>query len=140
MALGEKLFEETGKVVGFKVTRVHPVEGTTMEVSFTSEIKGFGKYPNGRNVGSGIMTHYPHGVVDASYQGTLMTAEEGEQFMWWAHEKSKVAEGGKIKGMVMVSGFTNSEKLSWMNRLLMILESEFDPAAQQFRTTAYEWI
>jgi hypothetical protein len=139
MALGEKLFEESGKVLGFKVTRVHPVEGTTMEVSFTSEIKGFGKFPSGRNVGSGIMTQYPHGVVDASYQGTIMTAEGGEQFIWWAHEKSKLADGGKIKGMVMVSGFTNSEKLSWMNRLLMILESEFDPTALQFRTTAYEW-
>jgi hypothetical protein len=140
MALGEKLLEESGKVVGFKITKVHPVEGMTMEVSFASEIKGFGKYPNGRNVGSGTITHYPHGVEEASYQGTLMTAEEGEQFMWWAHEKSKVAEGGKIKGMVMVSGFTNSQKLSWMNRLLMILESEFDPAAQQIRATAYEWI
>ena len=140
MALGEKLFEESGKIVGFKVTRVHPVEGMTMEVSFTSEIRGFGKYPSGRNVGSGVMTHYPHGAEDANYQGTLMTAEEGEQFMWWAHEKSKVAEGGKIKGMVMVSGFTNSQKLSWMNKLLMILESEFDPAAQQLRATAYEWI
>jgi hypothetical protein len=139
MALGEKLFEESGKVLGFKVTRVHPVEGTTMEVSFTSEIKGFGKFPSGRNVGSGIMTQYPHGVVDASYQGTIMTAEEGEQFIWWAHEKSKLADGGKIKGVVMVSGFTNSQKLSWMNRLLMILESEFDPTALQFRTTAYEW-
>jgi hypothetical protein len=140
MALGGKLFEESGKVVGFKVTRVHPVEGTTMEVSFTSEIKGFGKFPSGRNIGSGTMTQYPHGVVDVSYQGTFMTGEEGEQFMWWAHEKSKLADGGKIKGMVMVSGFTNSQKLSWMNRLLMILESEFDPAAQQFRTTAYEWM
>lgn len=139
MALGEKLFEESGKVLGFKVTRVHPVEGTTMEVSFTSEIKGFGKFPSGRNVGSGIMTQYPHGVVDASYQGTIMTAEEGEQFIWWAHEKSKLADGGKIKGVVMVSGFTNSQKLSWMNRLLMILESEFDPTSLQFRTTAYEW-
>ena len=38
MTLGEKLFEESGKVVGFKVTRVHPVEGMTLEVSFTSEI------------------------------------------------------------------------------------------------------
>ena len=139
MALGEKLFEESGKVLGFKVTRVHPVEGTTMEVSFTSEIKGFGKFPSGRNVGSGIMTQYPHGVVDASYQGTIMTAEEGEQFIWWAHEKSKLADGGKIKGVVMVSGFTNSQKLSWMNRLLMILESEFYPTSLQFRTTAYEW-
>jgi hypothetical protein len=139
MALGEKLFEESGKVLGFKVTRVHPVEGTTMEVSFTSEIKGFGKFPSGRNVGSGIMTQYPHGVEDASYQGTIMTAEGSEQFIWWAHEKSKLEGGGKFKGMVMVSGFTNSQKLSWMNRLIMILESEFDPAALQFRTTAYEW-
>jgi hypothetical protein len=139
MALGEKLFEESGKVLGFKVTRVHPVEGTTMEVSFTSEIKGFGKFPSGRNVGSGIMTQYPHGVEDASYQGTIMTAEGSEQFIWWAHEKSKLEDGGKFKGMVMVSGFTNSQKLSWMNRLIMILESEFDPTALQFRTTAYEW-
>jgi hypothetical protein len=140
MALGEKLLEESGKVVGFKVTRVHPVEGMTMEVSFTSEVKGFGKFPSGRNIGSGIMTQYPHGVVDASYQGTLMTAEEGEQFMWWAHEKSKLADGGKIKGMVIFSGFTNSQKLSWMNRLLVAGESEFDPAAQQFRVMGYEWI
>ena len=139
MVLGQKLFEESGKVVGFKVTRVHPVEGMTMEVSFTSEIKGFGKFPSGTNVGSGTITHYPHGVVDASYQGTIMTAEEGEQFMWWAHEKSKLADGGKIKGMVIISGFTNSQKLSWMNSLLMAGESEFDPAAQQFRLTGYEW-
>lgn len=86
-----------------------------MEVSFTSEIKGFGKVPSGRNIESGIMTQYPHGVVDSSYQGTVMTtAEEGEQFIWWAYEKSKLEESGKIKGSVIVSGFTNSEKLSWM--------------------------
>ncbi|MGH9924565.1 MAG: hypothetical protein ACRD5B_04230 [Nitrososphaeraceae archaeon] len=111
MALGEKLFEESGKVVGFKVTKVHPVEGTTMEASFTSEIKGFGKFPSGRNVGSGTMTQYPHGVVDGNYQGTVMTAGEGEQFMWWAHEKSKLADVGKIKGMVMVSRFYKFSKV-----------------------------
>jgi hypothetical protein len=141
MALGEKLFEESGKVVGFKVTKVHPVEGTTMEASFTSEIKGFGKFPSGRNVGSGTMTQYPHGVVDGSYQGTVMTAGEGEVFFWWAHEKSKPADGGeKIKGLIILSGFTNSQKLSWMNGLLVVGETEFDPAAQQFRVTGYEWI
>jgi hypothetical protein len=97
MALGEKLLEESGKVVGFKVTKVHPVEGTTMEASFTSEIKGFGKFPSGRNVRSGTMTQYPHGVVDGSYQGTVMTAGEGEVFFgglmrkvsWQMAEKSK---------------------------------------------------
>jgi len=42
MALGEKLFEESGNITSFKITRVHPIEGTTMEVSFTSEIRGIG--------------------------------------------------------------------------------------------------
>jgi hypothetical protein len=140
MAFGEKLFEENGKVVGFKVTKVHPVEGMTMEISFTAEIKGFGKFPSGRNIGSGVTTLYPHGVEDTSLQGTFMTAEEGEQFMWWTHKKNKVAEGGKMKGIVMVSGFTNSQRLSWMNRLLIAGEFESDPATQQFRVTGYEWI
>jgi hypothetical protein len=85
MALGEKLFEESGSVTGFKVTKVHPIEGVTMEVSFTTDLKGIGKFPSGKNMGSGVGTQYPHGAVEASYQGTVMTSE-GEQFIWWAHE------------------------------------------------------
>jgi len=27
MALGEKLFEESGDITGLKITRVHPIEG-----------------------------------------------------------------------------------------------------------------
>jgi hypothetical protein len=30
MGLGEKLFEESGDITGFKVTKVHPVEGVTI--------------------------------------------------------------------------------------------------------------
>ena len=44
MALGEKLFEETGKVTGFKVTKVHTIEGVTTELSFTSDIRGIGRF------------------------------------------------------------------------------------------------
>ncbi|HEX2471969.1 MAG TPA: hypothetical protein VHJ59_04400 [Nitrososphaera sp.] len=140
MALGEKLFEESGKIVSFKVTRVHPIEGTTTEVSYTSEVKGFGKFPSCRDVGSGIVTQYPHGVADSSHQGTLMMAEEGEQYMYWSHQKAKLADDGKRRGMIIASGFTNSQKLSWMNSLLMVRETESDPATQQFRITWYEWI
>jgi hypothetical protein len=32
MALGEKLFEESGNITGLKITRVHPIEGVTTEV------------------------------------------------------------------------------------------------------------
>ena len=141
MTLGEKLFEESGNVTGFKVIKVHPIEGVTMEVSFTSEIRGIGRFPSGKNLGSGTVTQYPHGIVDGSYQGSFMTTEDGSgnHFVWWAHEKTKVVEGGKFKGLTMMTGFTNSQKLSWMNNLVMALELETDPASQKFKATAYEW-
>jgi hypothetical protein len=140
MALGDKLFEESGNITGFKVTKVHPIEGVTMEVSFISEIRGMGRFPSGKNLGSGTMTQYPHGIVDASWQGSVMTTSEGgDQFMWWAHEKSKVDEDEKIKGLTMVTGFTNLQKLAWMNNLIMALESETDLKSQKFKITGYEW-
>jgi hypothetical protein len=43
------------------------------------------------------MNKYSHGIIDATWHGLLMTAEDSDQFMWWAHEKSKVVEGGNIK-------------------------------------------
>jgi hypothetical protein len=129
--------------MGFKVTKVHPIEGVTMEVSFTSEIRGIGRFPTGKNLGSGIITQYPHGIVDGSYQGSMMTTAQGdssdEQFVWWAHEKTKMVEGGKFKGLTMMTGFTNSQKLSWMNNLIIALDLETDPESQKFKATAYEW-
>jgi hypothetical protein len=139
MGLGEKLFEESGDITGFKVTKVHPIEGVTIEASFTSEIRGIGRFPSGKNLGSGTVTQYPHGIVDASWQGSLMISEGGDQFIWWAHEKSKVGEDGKVRGLIMVTGFTNSQKLSWMNNLILALESETDLKSQKFKITGYEW-
>ena len=66
MALGDKLFEESGEITGLKITKVHPIEGVTTEVSFTSEIRGEGRYPSGQSLGSGIMTKYPHGITDCT--------------------------------------------------------------------------
>jgi len=139
MVLGEKLFEESGNITGLKITRVHLIDGLTTEVSFTSEIKGEGRFPSGQNLGSGIMTKYSHGIIDATWQGSLMTAENGDQFMWWAHEKSKVVEGGNIKGLNIMTGFTNSQKLSWMNNLIIALEISSSVFSQNFKATAYEW-
>ena len=55
MALGEKLFEESGNITGLKIIKVHPIEGVTTEISFTSEIKGEGRFPSGQNLGSGTL-------------------------------------------------------------------------------------
>jgi hypothetical protein len=139
MTMGEKLFQESGNITGFKVTKVHPVEGVTMEANFTSEITGVDRFPSCKNLGSGTMTQYPHGMVDTSWQGSLLIAEGGDQLMWWAHEKSKVGEDRKVRGLIMVTGFTNSQKLSWMNNLILALESETDLESQKFKNTEYEW-
>ena len=139
MALGEKLFEENGNITGFKITRVHPVQGVTTEISFTSQIRGEGRFPSGENLGSGIMTKYSHGIIDASWHGSFMTAQNGDQFMWWAHEKSKVVEGGNLKGLNIMTGFTNSQKLSWMNNLIIALEVSGSVFSQKFKATGYEW-
>ena len=67
-----------------------------------------------------------------------MIAKDGDQFMWWAHEKSKVVEGGNIKGLTIITGFTNSQKLSWMNNLIMALELAGSVFSQKFKATGYE--
>jgi hypothetical protein len=138
MELKEKLFDESGKIEGFKVTKVHPVEGVTTEVSFASDIRGIGKFPSGKNLGSGVMTRYPHGIIDATWQGTL-TTQNGEQFMWWSHEKSKVLQDGKIKALNIATGFTNSPNLSWMNSLIIVVELAMSISSEEFSGTAYEW-
>lgn len=38
MALGEKLFEESGNITGLKITRVHPIEVVTTEVSILQKV------------------------------------------------------------------------------------------------------
>jgi hypothetical protein len=65
----EKNSEESGEITGLKITRVHPIERVTTEVSLTSEIRGEGRYPSGQSLDSGIMTKYPHGILTAPGMG-----------------------------------------------------------------------
>ena len=138
MALGQKLFEEVGKITNFKVAKVHPLEGVTTEVSFISDIKGIERYPSGKNLASGTMTKNPHGIIDSVWHGNF-TTQNAEEFMWWAHEKSKVTEDGKIRGLNLVTGFTNSQKLTWMNNLIIVVELVGSVYSEEFSATAYEW-
>jgi hypothetical protein len=138
MDLGEKLFEEAGKITALRVTKVHPIEGVTSEVTFRSEIRGIDRFPSGKNIGSGTMSKYPHGIIDTSWQGTL-TTEDTEEFMWRGHEKAKVFESGKIRGLNTVTGFTNSQNLSWMNSLIIVVGLAASISSDEFCATAYEW-
>jgi hypothetical protein len=138
MALGQKLFEEVGKITNFKVTKVHPLEGVTTDVTFMSDIRGIERFPSGKNLASGTMTKYSHGIIDAAWHGVL-TTQNAEQFMWWSHEKSKVIEDGKIRGLNLVTGYTNSQKLSWMNNLVIVVELAGSVQSEEFSATAHEW-
>jgi hypothetical protein len=60
--------------------------------------------------------------------------------MWWAHEKSKVLEGGEIKGLNVATGFTNSQKLSWMNGLIIVIELSGSVISDEFSAVGYEWV
>jgi hypothetical protein len=139
MTVGQKLFEETGKISGLKVVKVHPLEGLTTEMTSMSDIRGVGKYPSGKNLASGTITKYSHGIIDGSWQGTL-TTEIGEEFMWWSHEKSRVVKGGKIKGLNITTGFTNSQELSWMNNLIIVIDLAGSVLSDEFSAIGYEWI
>ena len=50
-----------------------------------------------------------------------------------------MVEAGKVRGLIIVTGFSNSQKLAWMNNLIMALKSEFDPESKKFKITGYEW-
>jgi hypothetical protein len=51
------------------------------------------------------------------------------------NEKSKVVEGGNIKGLNILTGFTISHKLSWMNNLILALEISGSVFSQKFKAT-----
>jgi hypothetical protein len=78
---------------------VHPAQGLTTEVSFIFEIKGEGRFPIGEKLGSGIMTKYSHGIIDAASRDSISTATG--QFIWWVH-------GSRITGYNILTGFTAS--------------------------------
>ena len=59
--------------------------------------------------------------------------------MWCAHEKSKVTEDGKIRALNLVTGFTNSQKLTWMNNLIIVVVLAGSVYSEEFSATAYEW-
>ncbi len=59
--------------------------------------------------------------------------------MCWSHEKSTVLEGGEIKGLNVTTGFTNSQKLSWMNNLIIVIELSGSIFSDEFSAIGYEW-
>lgn len=136
MVLGEKLWEEKGKVTGMSVKSVDS-EGVHMEQNFASEFKGFGRFPSGRNMGTLNVVVRPDGLSRGTAQG-ICTMENGDMAVWKCLAFGK-SEAGKDKSIAIIQMMTGSQKLSWMNSLLIVYESIGDMKTMDFRGTGYEW-
>ncbi len=135
MPLGEKVSEEKGKTTGMSIKSIGP-EGTTIEFNIVSQIKGFGRVPNGRNMGTMTVLQGPN-TSNSTGQGMIVT-EDGEMLPWHASGVSKRV-GNKFKGITLVTFSTRSEKYAWVNDSLLVLDGEVSADLSEFSDTGYEY-
>jgi hypothetical protein len=124
-----QLFTETGTLKGLEKIKDGP--GYT-EVDFDFNIaNASAKFANSPETGSGTITRYANGTVDAMYEGSVM--EGKDRFEWQAFETGKVDKDGKgITGLEIVT-FPHSQNMN-----SFIMETHLDLTSGVFTNTAYE--
>jgi hypothetical protein len=135
MALGEKVAEEKGKITGMSIKSIGP-EGTTIELNFVSETKGFGRIANGRNMGTLILVQGPK-TSTSTGQGMVVT-QDGETLPWHVVGAGMTVDG-KRRSIGLVTFSTSSQKYAWVNDGIFVLDAEFSADLSQFSDTSYEW-
>lgn len=136
MVLGEKLYEGKGKVIRVSIKSVGP-EGVHIEETFTGASKGFGRYPGTTDMATIDVVEAPGGSSSGSGQG-ISTTQDGDTVTWKAYGFGK-SEAGKNKSVVIIQFMTTSQKLSWMNSLIVVEEDISDPKTMELSWTGYEW-
>jgi hypothetical protein len=134
MTMGEKLFEEKGKYTMMFVESVD-ADGVTMKQSFSSELTGFGRCPSGMNMGSGTIWMKQDGKAFSKWSGMMMTKDR-EMIVWNATGHGKQM-GEELKGIVIATFMTKSEKYSWMNSIIAVLDIK--GGMMEFSDVAYAW-
>lgn len=128
---GKKLFEEIDRPTGMKILS-ESSEETEIEASWTGELKGFNGFPDGKKMGSGNSVQGKNGVKISHWQG-VFTTSDGQELLFKGRDMSK-----NNKFVVLRTYFTNSYKLNWMNGLICVLEGEFKPNTDEFKSIGYE--
>jgi hypothetical protein len=136
LVLGEKLWEEKGKCVGVSIKSVGP-EGVHMEQTFTTVVKGFGRFPSGTNMGTIDIVGAPDGSSRGICQG-IFTSQDGDMVVWKGYFFGK-REQGKDKTFGVLKSWTTSQKLAWMNVTFAAMEGIADPKTMEISDTGYEW-
>jgi len=136
LVLGEKLWEEKGKVIGMSIKSIGP-EGVHMEETFTSASKGFGPVPSGTNMGTMDFVEAPGGGFSGTALG-IFTSQDGDTVTWKSYLFGKL-EAGKYRSLLIIKFWTASQKLAWMNGFIAAAEGITDPKTMELSDTGYEW-
>jgi hypothetical protein len=136
LVLGEKLWEEKGKVTGMSFKSMGP-EGVHLEQTFASEVKGLGKFPSGTNMATLDMVQAPDGSFSGSGLGVFMT-KDGDIVMWKLYGFGAL-EAGQNKSFAIAKFWTASPKIAWMNSSIVAIEGIADPKTTELSVTGYEW-
>lgn len=130
---GRKLFEEIDRPTRMKIISENS-KSIELEAEWTGELKGFNGFPDGKKVGSGTSVQSKNGVTLSHWEG-IFTTSDGLELSFKGRDMSK-----NNKFVVLRTYFTNSDNLNWMNGLICILEGEFTPEANEFKSVGYEWL
>ncbi len=135
MAIAEKLYEEKGKMTMGFIKEID-ANGLEMLQSFNTELKGTGRMPSGTNMASGKIVVMPNGMAHGKWHGMIMTAD-GEMIVWAGNGRSKRGPNG-IRGVMLITYMTMSEKLKWLNETIGIADITSSDMTQ-VSITVSEW-
>jgi hypothetical protein len=134
MTMGEKLFEEKGTTTMTFIKEVKE-DGIIIKQSFNSDVKGFGKFPSGKNMGSGGFWMMPDGKTKGRWRGILMTQDN--QMIVWKGMGHSMRTMDKVKGIMVMTFMTKAEKYAWMNTIIVVADLQGD--LMSFTDVGYEW-
>lgn len=141
MVLGEKLWEGKGKSAGASALKSVALERIISEYSWTAQVKGFGKAKgiDGSINVTAIGNMPMKGIASEKDQGIFMTMN-GEMSVLKGFSLMKMMEEGNPKAVGLWNFMTMSEKLSWLNNIIVLVTFEaLDPMWNESTITIYEW-
>ena len=133
--LGEKIGEETGKITGRRILEGDDYRYVKIETSFETQATILGM--QGVNMGTFTIFERIPGQVYAEGRGIFMTMD-GQGGIWNGHGVGRMSDDGKMAVAASIAFQTDSDKLSKLNGMLVLVEhtSDFEGNAH---STLFAW-
>jgi len=141
MVLGQKLWEGKGKSVGAGLIKYVGMEGIVSEYSWMAQVKGMGcaEGLDGNINVTAVSKTPPKGIGKAKDQGIFMMTN-GDMCVLKGFDLMKMNVGGNPSAVGLWTFMATSEKLSWMNELIALVNFQaLDPMWMEVNITIYEW-